>query len=174
MGLGEAPVDWAMAEALAFGSLLLAGTPVRFAGQDSRRGTFNQCHAVWVDQETGLEHVPLQHLSASQGFFEIFDTPLSEAASVGFEYGFTRDYPEALVCWEAQFGDFVNGARVILDRFVSAAEDNIQIDGRTVLPSPAWPGQKRVAEAAGGPDPQRHAATRLGRVDAIRAGDGAF
>jgi 2-oxoglutarate dehydrogenase E1 component len=123
MGLGEAPVDWGMAESLAFGSLLLEGTSVRFAGQDSRRGTFNQRHAVWVDQETGAEHVPLQSLPASQGFFEIFDTPLSEAASVGFEYGFSRDYPEALVCWEAQFGDFVNGAQIILDQFVSAAED---------------------------------------------------
>jgi 2-oxoglutarate dehydrogenase E1 component len=123
MGLGELPVDWGMAEALAFGSLLLAGTPVRFAGQDSRRGTFNQRHAVWVDQDSGREHVPLQHLSATQGVFEILDTPLSEAASVGFEYGFSRDYPETLVCWEAQFGDFVNGAQVILDQFVSAAED---------------------------------------------------
>ena len=123
MGLGEAPVDWGMAEALAFGSLVLQGTPVRFAGQDSRRGTFNQRHAVWVDQETGREHVPLQHLHASQGFFEILDTPLSEAASVGYEYGFSRDYPEALVFWEAQFGDFVNGAQVILDQFVAAGED---------------------------------------------------
>lgn len=123
MGLGAAPVDWGMAETLAFGSLLLAGTPVRFAGQDSRRGTFNQRHAVWVDQETGREHIPLQHLQATQGFFEILDTPLSEAASVGFEYGFSRDYPEALVCWEAQFGDFVNGAQVILDQFVAAGED---------------------------------------------------
>ena len=123
MGLGEAPVDWGMAEALAFGSLLLAGTPVRFAGQDSRRGTFNQRHAVWVDQESGREHVPLQHLSPSQSFFEVLDTPLSEAASVGFEYGFSRDFPEALVCWEAQFGDFANGAQVIFDQFVAAAED---------------------------------------------------
>ena len=123
MGLGEAPVDWGMAEALAFGSLLLGGTPVRFAGQDSRRGTFNQRHAVWVDQDTGREHLPLQHLHESQESFEILDTPLSEAASVGFEYGFSRDYPEALVCWEAQFGDFVNGAQVILDQFVAAGED---------------------------------------------------
>jgi 2-oxoglutarate dehydrogenase E1 component len=123
MGLGAAPVDWGMAEALAFGSLLLEGTPVRFAGQDSRRGTFNQRHAVWVDQESGREHVPLQHVRTTQGFFEILDTPLSEAASVGYEYGFSRDYPEALVCWEAQFGDFVNGAQVILDQFVAAGED---------------------------------------------------
>jgi 2-oxoglutarate dehydrogenase E1 component len=123
MGLGQASVDWGMAEALAFGSLLLDGTPVRFAGQDSARGTFNQRHAVWVDQETGLERVPLQHLSSSQGGFEILNTPLSEAASAGFEYGFSRDYPEALVCWEAQFGDFANGAQVIFDQFVVAAED---------------------------------------------------
>ena len=123
MATGEAPVDWGMAEALALGSLLLDGTPVRFAGQDSRRGTFNQRHAVWVDGETGREHVPLRHLSREQGFFEILDTPLCEAAALGFEYGFSRDYPEALVCWEAQFGDFANGAQVILDQFVSAAED---------------------------------------------------
>jgi 2-oxoglutarate dehydrogenase E1 component len=112
-----------MAEALAFGSLLVDGTPVRFAGQDSGRGTFNQRHAVWVDQVTGREHVPLQPLAAPPGFFEILDTPLSEAAAVGFEYGFSRDYPEALVCWEAQFGDFANGAQVIFDQFVVAAED---------------------------------------------------
>jgi 2-oxoglutarate dehydrogenase E1 component len=123
MGLGQAPVDWGMAEALAFGSLLVEGTPVRLAGQDSRRGTFNQRHAVWVDQETGREHVPLQQVAGPPAFFEILDTPLSEAAAVGFEYGFSRDYPEALVCWEAQFGDFANGAQVIFDQFVVAAED---------------------------------------------------
>ena len=123
MSLGNAPVDWGMAEALAFGSLLTEGTPVRFAGQDSRRGTFNQRHAVWIDQETAQEHVPLEHLTGTQGVFEILDTPLSEAASVGFEYGFSRDYPEALVCWEAQFGDFANGAQVVIDQFVAAAED---------------------------------------------------
>ena len=123
MSLGNAPVDWGMAEALAFGSLLTDGTPVRFAGQDSRRGTFNQRHAVWIDQETAQEHVPLENVTGAQGFFEILDTPLSEAASVGFEYGFSRDYPEALVCWEAQFGDFANGAQVMIDQFVAAAED---------------------------------------------------
>jgi len=123
MVLGEAPIDWSTAEALAFGSLLLQGTPVRLAGQDSRRGTFNQRHAVWIDRETGREHIPLQQLAQSPAFFEILDTPLSEAASLGFEYGFSRDYPEALVCWEAQFGDFANGAQVIVDQFVVAAED---------------------------------------------------
>jgi 2-oxoglutarate dehydrogenase E1 component len=123
MGLGKAPVDWSTAEALAFGSLLLEGTPVRLAGEDSRRGTFNQRHAVWVDQETGREHTPLAGIAPSQAFFQILDTALSEAAALGFEYGFSRDYPEALVCWEAQFGDFANGAQVIIDQFLAAAED---------------------------------------------------
>jgi 2-oxoglutarate dehydrogenase E1 component len=161
MGLGAAPVDWGMAEALAFGSLLLSGTPVRFAGQDCRRGTFNQRHAVWVDQESGREHIPLQHLSESQGFFEILDTPLSEAASVGFEYGFSRDYPEALVCWEAQFGDFVNGAQVILDQFVAAAEDKWGLlSGLVVLLPHGFEGQ--------GPE---HSSARLERFLQLAAED---
>ena len=161
MGLGEAPIDWGMAEALAFGSLLLSGTPVRFAGQDSRRGTFNQRHAVWVDQETGREHVPLQHLSESQGFFEILDTPLSEAASVGYEYGFSRDYPEALVCWEAQFGDFANGAQVIVDQFVAAAEDKWGLLSGLVLVLPhGFEGQ--------GPE---HSSARLERFLQLAAED---
>jgi 2-oxoglutarate dehydrogenase E1 component len=161
MGRGEAPVDWGMAEALAFGSLLVAGTPVRFAGQDSRRGTFNQRHAVWVDQATEREHVPLQHLSESQGFFEILDTPLSEAASVGFEYGFSRDYPEALVCWEAQFGDFVNGAQVILDQFVAAAEDKWGLlSGLVILLPHGFEGQ--------GPE---HSSARLERFLQLAAED---
>ncbi len=123
MGLGRRPVDWGMAEALAFGSLLLAGTPVRLAGQDTRRGTFNQRHAVLFDTRTGEEHVPLRHLRPGQARFDLYDTPLSEASALGFEYGFSRDYPEALVLWEAQFGDFANGAQVIIDQFVCAGED---------------------------------------------------
>jgi len=123
MGLGTRPVDWGMAEALAFGSLLLAGTPVRLAGQDTRRGTFNQRHAVLFDTRTGEEHVPLRHLRPGQARFDLYDTPLSEASALGFEYGFSRDYPEALVLWEAQFGDFANGAQVIIDQFVCAGED---------------------------------------------------
>ena len=161
MGLGEAPVDWGMAEALAFGSLLLSGTFVRFAGQDSRRGTFNQRHAVWIDQETGAEHLPLQHLAASQAPFEILDTPLSEAASVGFEYGFSRDTPDALVCWEAQFGDFVNGAQVILDQFVAAAEDKWGLlSGLVVLLPHGFEGQ--------GPE---HSSARLERFLQLAAED---
>jgi 2-oxoglutarate dehydrogenase E1 component len=123
MGAGTKDVDWGMAEALAFGSLLVEGVPVRLAGEDSRRGTFNHRHAVLVDYETGDEHVPLEHLEGKQAFFDVHDTVLSEAAAMGFEYGFSRDYPEALVCWEAQFGDFANGAQVIVDQFLAAGED---------------------------------------------------
>ncbi|HEU4401431.1 MAG TPA: 2-oxoglutarate dehydrogenase E1 component, partial [Candidatus Polarisedimenticolia bacterium] len=95
----------------------------RLTGQDSRRGTFNQRHAVWVDGLDGREHVPLQHLRDPQGPFGLFDTALSEAAPLGFEYGYSRDSPETLVLWEAQFGDFANGAQVIIDQFVVAGED---------------------------------------------------
>ncbi|HEU4401287.1 MAG TPA: 2-oxoglutarate dehydrogenase E1 component, partial [Candidatus Polarisedimenticolia bacterium] len=123
MAEGRRAVDWGMAEALALGSLLWDGVPVRLTGQDSRRGTFNQRHAVWVDGLDGREHVPLQHLRDPQGPFGLFDTALSEAAPLGFEYGYSRDSPETLVLWEAQFGDFANGAQVIIDQFVVAGED---------------------------------------------------
>lgn len=123
MGEGERPIDWGMAELLAFGSLLWEGTRVRISGQDTRRGTFNQRHATLVDHETGAEHVPLAHLHARQGAFDAVDSPLSEASILGFEYGYSRDFPEALVLWEAQFGDFSNGGQVILDQFISAGED---------------------------------------------------
>jgi 2-oxoglutarate dehydrogenase E1 component len=123
MSAGRAPIDWSVAEALAFGSLLLENVPVRLSGEDSRRGTFNQRHAVIVDVETGVEHCTLCHLDADQERAEVLDSPLSEAAVLGFEYGYSRDYPEALVCWEAQFGDFANGAQVILDQFVASGED---------------------------------------------------
>src|SRR6266571_5180110 len=123
MGEGRRPVDFGMAEALAFGSLLMDGTPVRLSGQDSRRGTFNQRHAVLIDTETGAEFYPLAQAGGGRARFAIYDTPLSEAAPLGFEYGYSRDYPEALVAWEAQFGDFANGAQVIIDQFISAAED---------------------------------------------------
>ncbi len=123
MTRGESPIDYGMAESLAFGSLLLAKTPIRMSGQDSRRGTFNQRHAVWIDTEDESEYTPFAHLGSKQARFEIHDSMLSEAAVMGFEYGYSRDYPEALVIWEAQFGDFANGAQVILDQFVSAGED---------------------------------------------------
>jgi 2-oxoglutarate dehydrogenase E1 component len=123
MGHGKRPVDYGMAEALAFASLLLGGTPVRFTGQDSRRGTFNQRHAALVDTRNEAQYVALEHLSSNQARCEIYNSTLSEVAVLGFEYGYSRDYPEALVLWEAQFGDFANGAQIIIDQFISAAED---------------------------------------------------
>jgi 2-oxoglutarate dehydrogenase E1 component len=122
MGEGKRPVDYGMAEALAFASLLRQGTPVRLSGQDSRRGTFAHRHSVLIDVEDGSEHTPLAHVAPGQARFEVYDSMLSEAAVLGFEYGFSRDYPEALVLWEAQFGDFANGAQVIIDQFIAASE----------------------------------------------------
>jgi 2-oxoglutarate dehydrogenase E1 component len=133
MGRGKRPVDYAMAEALAFGSLLLDGTPVRLSGQDSRRGTFNQRHSVLVDSETEKPYTPLSNLAPDQARFEIYNSILSEAAVLGFEYGFSRDYPEALVLWEAQFGDFANGAQVIIDQFIAAGEDKWDLLSGLVL-----------------------------------------
>ena len=123
MGNGKRAVDYGMAEALAFASLVKAGTPVRFSGQDSRRGTFNQRHALLLDIENEQEYVPLQNISANQARCEIYNSTLSEAGVLGFEYGYSRDYPEALVLWEAQFGDFANVAQAVIDQFVSAGED---------------------------------------------------
>jgi len=123
MGEGKRPVDYGFAELLAYGSLVLEGNPVRLTGQDTQRGTFNQRHAVLVDTQDEHEYLPLAHLSSAQAFCEIYNSSLSEAACLGFEYGFSRDYPEALILWEAQFGDFVNGAQVIIDQFISASED---------------------------------------------------
>ncbi len=122
MGAGSRPFDYGMAELVAFASLLEAGVPVRLTGQDTQRGTFNQRHAVMVDTETEVRYIPLAHLSPKQAKFEVYNSLLSEAAVLGFEYGFSRDYPEALVLWEAQFGDFANGAQIIVDQFISAGE----------------------------------------------------
>ncbi len=123
MGAGKRPVDYGMAEALAFGSLVKAGTPVRLSGQDSRRGTFNQRHSVLVDIENEQEYVPLEHVAEDQARCDIYNSTLSEAGVLGFEYGYSRDYPEALVLWEAQFGDFANVAQAVIDQFISAGED---------------------------------------------------
>jgi multifunctional 2-oxoglutarate metabolism enzyme len=119
----EGEVDWALGEALAFGTLLAEGTTVRLAGQDSGRGTFSHRHAVQVDFESGEPYVALQHLGDDQGKWFVHDSPLSEYAALGFEYGYSVEEPSALVCWEAQFGDFVNGAQIIIDQFIVAAED---------------------------------------------------
>jgi 2-oxoglutarate dehydrogenase E1 component len=123
MGTGQASLDYGMAEALAFGSLLVGGVPVRLTGQDVRRGTFNHRHSVLIDTENESEYVPLSNLSPNQAWFEAYNSILSEAAVLGFEYGFSRDYPDSLTLWEAQFGDFANGAQIIIDQFLVAGED---------------------------------------------------
>jgi 2-oxoglutarate dehydrogenase E1 component len=123
MGRGERVFDYGMAEALAFGSLVLQGTPVRLSGQDSQRGTFNQRHSVLVDVENEQHYIPLANLSPNQARFEVYNSILSEAGVLGFEYGYSRDYPETLVLWEAQFGDFANGAQIIIDQFIASGED---------------------------------------------------
>jgi 2-oxoglutarate dehydrogenase E1 component len=122
MGTGLKPVDYGMAELLAYASLLKAGTPVRLSGQDTQRGTFNQRHSVLIDIETETRVSPLWNLGPHQARWSVYNSMLSEAACLGFEYGFSRDYPEALVLWEAQFGDFANGAQIIIDQFLSAGE----------------------------------------------------
>jgi 2-oxoglutarate decarboxylase len=120
--LSDDTIDWALGETFAFGSLLIEGHPVRLAGQDSRRGTFGQRHAVIVDRKTGAEYTPLTKLTSDQARFWIYDSLLSEFAALGFEYGYAIARPDALVLWEAQFGDFVNGAQSIIDEFIAAAE----------------------------------------------------
>ena len=133
MGHGKRAIDYGFAEALALASLVLEGTPVRLTGQDTQRGTFNQRHAVLIDTETEHNWVSLSHLSRQQAFCEIHNSSLSEAACLGFEYGFSRDYPEALVLWEAQFGDFANGAQVIIDQFISAGDDKWNLPSGVVM-----------------------------------------
>jgi 2-oxoglutarate dehydrogenase E1 component len=115
-------VDWGMAEALAFASLLTQGTPVRLTGQDTERGTFSHRHAVLHDPAARAEYVPLQHVAGSKASFEIYDSPLSEYACLGFEYGYSATIPKALVLWEAQFGDFNNGAQIVIDQFIAAGQ----------------------------------------------------
>lgn len=133
MGRAKRPVDYGMAEALAFASLVKAGTPVRLSGQDSRRGTFNQRHSVLVDIEDEHEYVPLENIAEGQARCEIYNSTLSEAGVLGFEYGYSRDYPEALVLWEAQFGDFANTAQAVIDQFISAGEDKWNLLSGLVL-----------------------------------------
>jgi 2-oxoglutarate dehydrogenase E1 component len=120
--LNGAPVDWAYAETLAFGTLVLEGTPVRLSGQDSGRGTFSQRHLEFYDYENGQMYVPLEHLDENQARFHVVDSSLSEYAVMGFEFGYSVADPLTLVMWEAQFGDFVNGAQIMIDQFISSAE----------------------------------------------------
>ncbi len=115
-------MDWGMAEALAFASLLSEGVPIRLTGQDTERGTFSHRHAVLHDPQRGAEYTPLQHLAGSRASFEIHNSPLSEYSCLGFEYGYSATAPDALVLWEAQFGDFNNGAQIIIDQFIAAGQ----------------------------------------------------
>ncbi len=161
MGEGKRPFDYGMAELVAFASLVEAGTPVRLTGQDSERGTFNQRHSVLTDIETEQKYIPMQHLTDGQARFEIYNSLLSEAAVLGFEYGFARDYPEALTLWEAQFGDFANGAQIIIDQFISAGEAKWGLlSGVTMLLPHGYEGQ--------GPE---HSSARMERYLQLCAND---
>ncbi|HXC89502.1 MAG TPA: 2-oxoglutarate dehydrogenase E1 component [Stellaceae bacterium] len=135
-------IDWATAEALAIASLCAEGTHVRMSGQDSGRGTFSHRHAILVDQESEARYVPINHVRAGQAPFEIIDSPLSEAGVVGFEYGYSLADPSTLVLWEAQFGDFANGAQVIVDQFLSAGEAKwLRMSGLVLLLPHGYEGQ---------------------------------
>ncbi|HXV75136.1 MAG TPA: multifunctional oxoglutarate decarboxylase/oxoglutarate dehydrogenase thiamine pyrophosphate-binding subunit/dihydrolipoyllysine-residue succinyltransferase subunit [Candidatus Polarisedimenticolaceae bacterium] len=158
---GQDRIDWALAESLAFGSLVLGGVPVRLSGEDSIRGTFSQRHTALFDFETGDRWVPLAHLGAGQAAFAAHDSQLSEFAVMGFEYGYSVNYPEALVLWEAQFGDFVNGAQVIIDQFLVSAESKWNQRSALVLLLPhGYEGQ--------GPE---HSSARLERFLQLAAED---
>jgi 2-oxoglutarate dehydrogenase E1 component len=154
-------IDWATAEALAFGTLLAEGFPVRLSGQDSTRGTFSQRHAVLVDQENEARYVPLAHVSEGQAAFEAIDSLLSEQAVLGFEYGFSSAEPRALALWEAQFGDFANGAQAVIDEFIASGEMKwLRMCGLVLLLPHGYEGQ--------GPD---HSSARLERFLQLSAQD---
>jgi len=157
----EGGIDWGFGEVLALGSLLLQGTPVRLAGQDSRRGTFVQRHATLFDRDSGAEHTPLKHLGDGAAPFYVYDSLLSEYAALGFEYGYSVVRPEVLVLWEAQFGDFINGAMTVVDEFISSGEAKWgQRSGVTLLLPHGYEGQ--------GPD---HSSTRIERFLQLCAED---
>lgn len=135
-------IDWALAEYIAFGTLLWEGVPVRLVGQDSRRGTFSQRHAVWMDQKTGEEYFPLKNLKEKQGRFDVYDSLLSEFAALGFEFGYSLSFPSALTLWEAQYGDFANGGQVVFDQYISSSEEKWQrLSGLTILLPHGYEGQ---------------------------------
>ncbi len=157
----EGQVDWALAESCALGTMMLEGTPVRLAGQDTRRGTFSQRHGVLVDHATEAEYMPLAHLDPSQAPFRLYDSVLSEYAALGFEYGYSVADRRSFVAWEAQFGDFANGAQIILDQFIVAADDKWGQDSSLSLLLPhGFEGQ--------GPE---HSSARLERFLALCAED---
>ena len=161
MGTGKKPLDYGMAEALAFASLVKQGIPVRLSGQDSRRATFNQRHSVLIDTEDESEYVPLRNIAPGQAACDIYNSTLSEAGVMGFEYGYSRDYPEALVLWEAQFGDFANVAQAVIDQFVCAGEDKwLLLSGLVLLLPHGYEGQ--------GPE---HSSARIERFLQLAARD---
>ena len=136
MGEGALPADWAFAEAVAFGSIVIEGTRVRLSGQDSGRGTFSQRHAVLYDTQTGKSWAPLSELRSADhpaARFDVFDSSLSEEGVLGFEYGYSVVASQALVLWEAQFGDFGNGAQTIIDQYIAASEDKWKQTSRLVM-----------------------------------------
>ena len=130
---GKQPIDWALAEALAFGTLVDQNHPVRLSGQDSRRGTFSHRHSTVYDVETRERYIPLKHISENQATFCVYNSPLSEYAVLGFDYGYSLDYPKILVLWEAQFGDFANGAQILIDQYLVSAESKWGITSNIVL-----------------------------------------
>jgi 2-oxoglutarate dehydrogenase E1 component len=161
MARGEKSLDWAAGEAAAFATLATQGVRVRLSGQDCERGTFSHRHTVLHDVVNGRRHMPLAHLDPAQAPIEIWNSPLSETGVMGFEYGFTLDYPEALVLWEAQFGDFVNAAQVIVDQFLVSAEEKWKrLSGLVLLLPHAFEGQ--------GPE---HSSARLERFLQMCADD---
>jgi 2-oxoglutarate dehydrogenase E1 component len=161
MADGAEPLDWAAAETLAYATLAAEGVRVRVSGQDSRRGTFSHRHAVLHDYEGHGTFIPLQHIASNQAPVEIFNSPLSEAGVLGFDYGFSLDYPDGLVAWEAQFGDFANAAQVIIDQFIASAEDKWnRLSGIVLLLPHGYEGQ--------GPE---HSSARLERFLQLCAED---